>query len=113
MTVLCVSENLYTLHEIVSSLQGSGYAVVTSCSYQRAVDLAAAEKVEIIVLASEKMHELMGIPATLKFLRPDIPIILMCRNLPTLPPGADVFARGTHELVPCISSLLQPTCDKA
>ena len=115
-TLLCVSEDLYALHEIVEALKVPGYRVTTACSYPRAVMLAAAEKIDIIVIAERSRRQTMGCPATLKFVRPELPILLLAsatHDADEVPTGVDMVIRNIAEIPGAIQLLLAETVEFA
>jgi hypothetical protein len=108
-TVLCVSENLYALHEIVGALEASGHRILTACSYPRAAALATAEKIDVVVMAHGNTGQTSTCPANLKFLRPEMPILLVslagvCSDV--LPTGADMVADSLDEVHTSVEMLL-------
>jgi hypothetical protein len=85
--ILCASENLYALYDLVGSVGRSGYKVTCACSLAKAAALAGDTEISAIVIAGVTI-----IPSSIKFIRPQIPILLLTSN--TQPPvvviGADL-----------------------
>jgi hypothetical protein len=109
-TLLCVSEDLYGLHEIVTSLQNAGHKVICACSYSRALALVALEEVEAIVLCEPKLQPLFSPPSSLKFIRPEIPILLVTFTRlagKELPAGVDRVTCSTTDILGDIDVLLE------
>lgn len=107
-TLLCVSEDLYGLHEIVTSLQQAGHKVICACSYSRALTLAAVEEIDAIVLCEPKLHGVFSPPSTLKFIRPDIPILLVTLTRwagGELPAGVDRVTCNSANVLPDVDAL--------
>lgn len=112
-TVLCVSEDLYALHEILRALQATEHRILTACSYFRAATLAAAEKIDVIVMAYGIFGHAITCPANLKFLRPEIPILLVSlrgTRSDAVPIGADMIAGSVDEVSTSIEMLLDQGC---
>ena len=109
-TLLCVSEDLYGLHEIVTSLQNAGHKVICACSYSRALALAALEEVQAIVLCEPKLQPVFSTPSSLKFIRPEIPILLVTFTRlagKELPAGVDRVTCSTTDILGDIDALLE------
>lgn len=116
VTALCVSENLYCLYDVIEALKVSGHNIVTACSYTRALVLAAAEKIDIIVIAETNPQEPVLYPANLKFVRPDVPILLVAtlkHDVQVLPPGVDMRAGSVSEMEHSIRVLLAPRLEQS
>lgn len=108
-TLLCVSEDLYGLHEIVTSLQNAGHKVICACSYSRALALAALEEIQVIVVCEPKLQPVFSPPSTLKFIRPEIPILLVTFTRLAggeLPAGVDRVTCSTTDILGDIDALL-------
>lgn len=114
VTALCVSEDLYGLYEIVETLKASGHSVIAACSYPRAVALAAAEKIDIVVAGGTKPHESVSGPASIKSARPDLPILFVSRfvNNHPVPEGVDLHAKSVKEIAASIRKLLSRSDEK-
>ena len=109
-TLLCVSEDLYGLHEIVTSLQNAGHKVICACSYSRALALAALDEVQAIVLCEPKLQPVFSPPSSLKFIRPEIPILLVTFTRlagKELPAGVDRVTCSTTDILGDIDALLE------
>jgi DNA-binding NtrC family response regulator len=101
-TILCASECLYELYELVLLLKLSGYGVVLAMSTDRATVVAASEQIDAVVISALRNGAKSVAAVPIKAVRPDIPILLVT-NLPVsggLPPGVDAIADLGYDQVP-------------
>jgi len=95
--VLCISENLYVLHETIAALQESGYQTICAGSLDRAIALAEDKNIGAIVI-SESVQLVDPSPyVLLKSVRPDVPLLLLTersKSSAVCPAGIDSLCKA-------------------
>jgi DNA-binding NtrC family response regulator len=103
-TILCASDCLYELYDLVLLLRQSGYGVVLAMSTDRASAVAQSEEIDAVVISALRSGFKRVTALPIKSVRPNVPILLVT-NFPKsddLPPGVDAVADLGPDQVPTL-----------
>jgi len=113
-TVLCIDDQTVILHLLKAALEANGYAVLPIENIRKALNIAAALRVDAVVL-DYSMPGMNGleVAAAIRKIQPDTPIILYAGSFHALPPvltAVDAFVskgEGLEALLSVLARLLQ------
>ncbi len=82
-TVLCIDDHTYRLAQLEALLEAGGYTVITAGDTESALDLFANNPVDAVILDCHLLSmRSSDVVAALKYLRPNLPVILLSAFCP-------------------------------